>query len=111
MLRPLENQGSVVVPSLASPYPDGDRVVAETHPIVWVALALGLSSVVAGFVLGLLGLPLGIAAAGAGVAALVRLHNLPPQQGRGEMLALLSLACGVFQVVFAVVGLYALGAG
>lgn len=77
-----------------------------TNTLVWVAVALGLASAIPGTVLGVFGVPLGVAAAGVSVAALVRLANKPPAQRRGEILTLLSLGAGVFQVVFALVAFY-----
>jgi hypothetical protein len=74
--------------------------------LVWVAFALGLASAMPGMVLGVFGLPLGVAAAGVSAVALFRLTNKPPGQRRGEMLTLLSLGFGVFQVVFALVAFY-----
>jgi hypothetical protein len=74
--------------------------------LVWVAFALGLASAVPGMVLGLFGVPLGVAAAGVSAVALFRLTNMPPEQRRGQMLTLLGLGFGVFQVVFALVAFY-----
>lgn len=105
MLRRAENQASTLASSFPLDY--AAPAAPDTHPTVWVALTLGLCSVGGGFVLSGFGLPLGVAAACAGVVALARLHNLPTRQRLGEALALLGLACGVFQVVFAAVGLYA----
>lgn len=87
----------------AAPAP---RKVSITNTLVWVGFALALASAVPGLVLGVFGIPLGAAAAAASGAALVRLTNKPPEQRRGQVLALLSLGFGVFQVVFALVGFY-----
>ena len=65
-----------------------------------------MASAIPGMVLGLFGLPLGVAAAAASLVALLRLTGTPPEQRRGEMLTLLGLAFGVFQVVFVLVGFY-----
>src|SRR5688500_8434152 len=54
-----------------------------TGKLVWVAFALGLAAAVPGLVLGLFGLPLGVAAAAVSLVALVRLTNMPPEQRRG----------------------------
>ena len=80
--------------------------VSVTNTLVWIAVGLGLASAIPGLVLGLFGLPLGIAAAVVSLTALIRLTNKPPEERRGEMLTLLSLGFGVFQVVFALVGFF-----
>ena len=80
--------------------------VSVTGRLVWIAFALGLGAAVSGLVLGLFGLPLGLAAATVSVIALIRLTGKPPEQRRGEMLTLLSLGFGIFQVVFALVAFY-----
>ena len=80
--------------------------VSVTGRLVWIAFALGLGAAIPGLVLGLLGLPLGLAAATVSAIALVRLTGMPPEQRRGEILTLLSLGFGVFQVVFALVAFY-----
>jgi hypothetical protein len=77
--------------------------VSATNTLVWVAFALGLASAIPGLVLGLFGLPFGVAAAAVSAVALARLTNNPPDQRRGELLTLLSLGIGVFQIVFALV--------
>ena len=77
-----------------------------TGRLVWLAVVLGVAAAVPGMVLGLFGLPLGLGAVGVSAAALVRLMNKPPEQRRGEILTLLSLGVGVFQVVFALVAFY-----
>jgi uncharacterized membrane protein len=74
--------------------------------LVWIAFALGLAAAIPGLVLGLFGLPLGLAAALVSAVALVRLTRMPPEQRRGETLTLMSLGFGVFQVVFALVAFY-----
>ena len=74
--------------------------------LVWIAFALGLASAIPGLVLGLFGVPLGIAAATVSIVALVRLTDTPPERRRGELLTLLGLGFGVFQVVFALVAFY-----
>ena len=74
--------------------------------LVWTAFALGLGAAIPGLVLGLFGLPLGLAAATVSAVALIRLTGMPPEQRRGELLTLLSLGFGVFQVVFALVAFY-----
>jgi hypothetical protein len=74
--------------------------------LVWVAFALGLASAIPGMVLGLFGVPLGVAAAAVSAIALMRVTSKPPEQRRGELLTLLSLGFGVFQVVFALVAFY-----
>jgi hypothetical protein len=78
---------------------------ASIYWLVWVAFALGVASA-PGTVLGLFGLPLGLAAAALSLVALLRLADMPPGQRRGQMLTLLGLAFGVFQVVFVLVGFY-----
>jgi hypothetical protein len=80
--------------------------VSVTGRLVWIAFALGLAAAIPGLVLGLFGLPLGLAAAAVSAVALVRLTGMPPEQRRGEMLTLMSLGFGVFQVVFALVAFY-----
>jgi hypothetical protein len=80
--------------------------VSATGRLVWIAFALGLAAAIPGLVLGLFGLPLGLAAALVSIVALVRLTGMPPEQRRGEMLTLMSLGFGVFQVVFALVAFY-----
>lgn len=80
--------------------------VSVTTVLVWTAFALGIASAVPGVVLGVFGLPLGVAAAAVSIIALVRLTNNPPEHRRGELLTLFGLAFGVFQVVFALVGFY-----
>ena len=82
------------------------RKRSVTNMLVWIAFVLGLAAAVPGMVLGVLGLPLGLGAAAVSAAALIRLSNKPPEQRRGQMLTLLSLGFGVFQVVFALVGFY-----
>ena len=77
-----------------------------SNTLVWVAFALGLASAIPGMVLGLFGLPLGLAAAAVSAVALLRLTSKPPEQRRGQMLTLMSLGIGVFQVVFALVAFY-----
>ena len=77
-----------------------------TGRLVWIAIVLGVAAVVPGMVLGLFGLPLGLGAVGVSTAALIRLMNKPSDQRRGEILTLLSLGAGVFQVVFALVAFY-----
>jgi len=79
---------------------------ASVRLLVWIAFGLGVASAIPGMVLGLFGLPLGVAAAAASLVALLRLTGTPPEQRRGEMLTLLGLAFGVFQVVFVLVGFY-----
>lgn len=78
---------------------------ASVYWLVWVAFALGVASA-PGTVLGLFGLPLGLAAAALSIVALLRLADMPPERRRGQMLTLLGLAFGVFQVVFVLVGFY-----
>jgi hypothetical protein len=80
--------------------------VSVTNTLVWTAVTLGVASAIPGMVMGLYGLPIGLAAAVVSAAALVRLTNKPPAQRRGELLTLLSLGAGVFQVVFALVAFY-----
>jgi hypothetical protein len=80
--------------------------VASVRLLVWIAFGLGVASAVPGMVLGLFGLPLGVAAAGVSLVALLRLTGMPREQRRGEMLTLLGLGFGVFQVVFVLVGFY-----
>jgi hypothetical protein len=80
--------------------------VPVTGRLVWIAFALGLASAIPGMVLGVFGVPLGVAAAAVSVVALLRLTDTPPEQRRGEMLTLLSLGFGTFQVVFALVAFY-----
>ena len=80
--------------------------VPGTGRLVWIAFALGLAAAIPGMVLGVFGVPLGVAAAAVSVVALRRLTDAPPEQRRGEMLTLLSLGFGVFQVVFALVAFY-----
>ena len=87
------------------------QLVSITRLLVWLGFGLGLAAAVPGMLLGVFGLPLGFAAAAVSATALVRLTNKPPDQRRGEVLALLSLGCGVFQVVFALVGFYIVNAG
>src|SRR4051812_36907882 len=70
---------------------------ASVRLLVWIAFGLGIASAVPGMVLGLFGLPLGVAAAAVSVVALLRLTGMPPEQRRGEMLTLLGLGFGVFQ--------------
>ena len=79
---------------------------ASVRLLVWIAFGLGVASAVPGTGLGLFGLPLGIAAAAVSLVALFRLADAPPEERRGQMLTLLGLACGVFQVVFVLVGFY-----
>ena len=79
---------------------------ASVRLLVWIAFGLGVASAVPGMVLGLFGLPLGVAAAAVSFVALLRLTGMPPKQRRGEMLILLGLGFGVFQVVFVLVGFY-----
>ena len=81
-----------------------------TGRLSWIAIALAVASALPGMTLGLLGLPLGVGAAAVSAAALVRLTNKPPGQRRGELLTMLSLGVGVFQVVFALVSVYAVNA-
>ena len=88
-----------------------ESALVSGHPLVWVAFALGVASAIPGMVLGLFGLPLGLAAAAVSLVALVRLANQPPEQRRGEMLTLLSLGFGVFQVVFSLVTFYSVRLG
>ena len=85
--------------------------VSITNALVRLAVGLGVASAVPGMVMGLYGLPIGLAAAAVSVVALVRLTNKPPEQRRGELLALMSLGAGVFQAVFALVTFYSLAAG
>jgi hypothetical protein len=80
--------------------------VSITGTLVRLAVCLGAASAVPGMVIGLYGLPIGVAAAAVSAAALVRLTNKPTDQRRGELLALLSLGAGVFQAVFALVVFY-----
>lgn len=80
--------------------------ISITNRLVWIAFALAVASAVPGMLLGLFGLPLGIGAAAVSLVALVRLTNKPPEQRRGEVLTLLSLGFGVFQVVFLLVAFY-----
>ena len=91
------------------------RKYSITNTLVWISVTLGVASavpgLVPGLVLGAYGIPIGLAAAGVSAAALIRLTNKPPEHRRGEMLTMLSLGLGVFQVVFALVGLYFLNAG
>src|SRR5438105_3765533 len=61
----------------------------SVNGLVWVAFALGLASAIPGLVLGLFGLPLGLAAAAVSAVALVRLTSKPPDQRRGETLTML----------------------
>lgn len=82
-----------------------------TNTLVRIAMALGLAAVVPGMLLGVYGLPLGVAAAAVSAAALIRLTNKPPEQRRGELLTLLSLGVGVFQLVFALVAFYFVNLG
>jgi hypothetical protein len=89
----------------AAPAPAGSPA-ASVRLLVWIAFGLGVASAVPGMVLGLFGLPLGFAAAVVSLTALLRLANMPPEQRRGEMLTLLGLGFGVFQVVFVLVGFY-----
>ena len=77
-----------------------------TNALVRIAIVLGVASAVPGMVMGLYGLPIGLAAAGVSAAALIRLTNKPADQRRGELLTLLSLGAGVFQVVFALVAFF-----
>jgi len=84
----------------------GPKTVSMTGKLVWIAFALGLGAAIPGLVLGLFGLPLGLAAATVSAVALIRLTGMPPEQRRGEMLTLVSLGFGVFQVVFALVAFY-----
>jgi len=98
----LEKQQSAVLAAgitVAAP----SAPVSVTNTLVWIAFALGLTSAIPGLVLGLFGLPFGVAAAGVSAVALARLTTKPPDQRRGEMLTLLSLGIGVFQIVFALV--------
>ena len=85
--------------------------VSITNRLVWIAFALAVASAVPGMVLGLFGVPLGLGAAAVSLVALVRLTNKPPEQRRGELLTLLSLGFGVFQVVFLLVAFYFVNAG
>ena len=80
--------------------------ISITNTLVWIAFALGVASAVPGMVLGLFGLPLGLGAAAVSLVALVRLTNKPPEQRRGELITLISLGFGVFQVVFLLVAFY-----
>ena len=80
-----------------------------TGRLSWIAIVLAAAAL-PGMALGLLGLPLGVGAAGAAAVALVRLTNKPPGQRRGELLTMLSLGVGVFQAVFALVSVYAVNA-
>ena len=81
-----------------------------TGRLSWIAIILGVTSALPGMALGLFGLPLGVGAAAVSSVALVRLTNKPPEQRRGELLTMLSLGVGVFQVVFALVSAYAVNA-
>lgn len=92
-----ENHRSLAAAVTATPR------VSITNVLVWLAAALGVTSAVPGLGLGVFGVPLGAAAAVASATALVRLNNKPPEERRGEVLALVSLGLGVFQVVFALV--------
>lgn len=105
-MSPSENRRSSS-PAIAS----STAQLSITNTLVWVAVALGLASAISGTVLGLFGVPLGVAAAGVSAAALLRLANKPPAQRRGEILTLLSLGAGVFQVVFALVAFYFVNLG
>ena len=78
-----------------------------TGRLSWIAIVLAVASALPGMALGLLGLALGVGAAAVGAVALVRLTNKPAGQRRGELLTMLSLGVGVFQVVFALVSAYA----
>ena len=80
-----------------------------TGRLSWIAIVLATAAL-PGMALGLLGLPLGIGAAAASAVALVRLTNKPAGQRRGELLTMLSLGVGVFQVVFALVSVFAVNA-
>ena len=80
--------------------------ISITNRLIWIGFALAVASAVPGMVLGLFGLPLGFGAAAVSLVALVRLTNKPPEQRRGELLTLLSLGFGVFQVVFLLVAFY-----
>jgi hypothetical protein len=99
----LENRRHLA--AAAVPAPAGSPA-ASVRLLVWVSFGLGVASAVPGMVLGLFGLPLGLAAAAVSLVALLRLTNMPPEQRRGEMLTLLGLGFGVFQVVFVLVGFY-----
>lgn len=109
----LENQrpraASAAPSGPSSTVPPGANV--SVNGLVWVAFALGLASAIPGLVLGLFGLPLGLAAAAVSAVALLRLTNMPPAQRRGEMLTMLSLGIGVFQVVFCLVAFYFVNLG
>ena len=101
-MGPLQNErtsvASVVFPPLSG---------SVTGRLSWIAIVLAAAAVLPGMALGLLGLPLGVGAAAVSAVALVRLTNKPPAQRRGELLTMLSLGVGVFQVVFALVSAYA----
>ena len=85
--------------------------ISITNLLVWIAFSLAVASAVPGMVLGLFGLPLGAGAAAVSMVALVRLTNKPPEQRRGELITLLSLGFGVFQVVFLLVVFYFVNLG
>ena len=87
------------------------RKVSITRTLVWIGFALGIASAVPGLVLGVFGIPLGMGAAAVSAIALIRLTNKPPEERRGQLLALLSLGFGVFQVVFALVAFYFVNVG
>ena len=89
----------------AAAVPHAAPSAASVYWLVWVAFALGVASA-PGTVLGLFGLPLGAAAAALSLVALLRLADMPPERRRGQMLTLLGLGFGVFQVVFVLVGFY-----
>lgn len=97
-------RAGVAVAATAAPSPPGR--ISITNTLVWVAFGLGVASAVPGMVLGLFGLPLGLGAAAVSLVALVRLTNKPPEQRRGELITLVSLGFGVFQVVFLLVAFY-----
>jgi len=103
---PAGNAAAAVVPLTVPP-----GATVSVNGLVWVAFALGLASAIPGLVLGLFGLPLGLAAAAVSAVALVRLTRKPPDQRRGEMLTMLSLGIGVFQVVFCLVAFYFVNLG
>lgn len=113
----LENQRPSGVSIIGAALPSARSAAAParrfsiTSTLVRIAIALGVASAVPGMLLGVYGLPLGLAAAGVSAAALIRLTNKPPDQRRGELLTLMSLGVGVFQVVFALVAFFFVNLG
>ena len=101
-----ENQRVVTVAAGSAPPLFAPAEVPGAGRLVWIAFALGMAAAIPGMVLGVFGVPLGIAAAAVSVIALRRLTDAPPEQRRGETLTLVSLGFGLFQVVFALVAFY-----